>query len=338
MRMVSLLTAAAWSYAPLLLCTMPAHRTPPSPALPFTPSLLHPERGGIRHPAPPPLRTFPYIGPLRVLRHITQGRHNRPEGRRVGFGKLKVPNEIVLPLVSVSVRGVHKATGDTRDACLSSQRMAPGKQVFLGVIAGQEKTLAVHPVHRPPGCGLVLRRHDAKRALRARFGRKRRRVGELGHGITRVTAGFLHSTQGLDTASPWLEQCPQGLFVAHQRLQRRPFKIHQEMGCYHRRMWDIARAAQRWFGAQELEATLTQSVSRGLAFHVIDVLHARPETVERYSKFCIGRALRQMDKEKTSMSGHLRREVEIGRLHVAPHAVYSPLCCKSLATKAVQPV
>jgi len=44
----------------------------------------------------------------------------------------------------------------------------------------------------------------------------------------------------------------------------------------------------------------------------------RPETVERHSKYRIGRALRQMDKEKTSMSGHLRREVEVGRLHVHP--------------------
>src|SRR5262245_20589496 len=81
-------------------------------------------------------------------------------------------------------------------------------------------------------------------------------------------------------------------------------------------MRDIPHPTQSRLGAQELETTTLEGSGGGSAFHVIHVLHARTEMVQRTREFGMRGALRQTDEEKTPVSSYLCGEIEIARMHV----------------------
>src|SRR5438132_5847392 len=147
---------------------------------------VFPESCGVSHAAAPPLGSFTDVGRLGILGSVPQRCHDRAEDRGMLFSELEVRHEVIAPLASIMLRGMHIAAHDVGDSRRCGQGMALGNKTCLGVIARQEKTLALHPVHGPPGSRLVLGGHHSYGAYRSRLRRKRWRIGKLGHGIARI--------------------------------------------------------------------------------------------------------------------------------------------------------
>src|SRR5215471_17316578 len=140
------------------------------------------------------------------------------------FSKLEVRHEVIVPCTSIMIRGMHIAAHDVRDACCCCQGMPLGDKAFLGVVARQEKTLAMHPVHGPPGGSLVLGCHDTYGTCCPRLRRERWRIGKLGHGMARIATGSLHTCQGLYRATARLDQLAHALFITQEGVRRCAFE------------------------------------------------------------------------------------------------------------------
>src|SRR5437867_9742089 len=150
---------------------------------------VFPESRSVSYAAAPPLRSFTDVDPLRILGGIAQRCHDRAEDGGVLFSKLEVRHEVIVPCTSIMLRCMHIAANDVRDPRRCGQGMPLGSKTCLGVIARQEKTLALHPVHGPPGSRLVLGGHHTHGTCRSRLRRERWRIGKLRHGIARIATG-----------------------------------------------------------------------------------------------------------------------------------------------------
>src|SRR2546428_2228594 len=213
-----------------------------------------PESGGVSYAAAPPLGSFTDVGPLGILSRIPQRCHDRAEDGGMLFSELEVRHEVIVPFTSIMLRGMHITADDVGDPRRCGQGMTLDHKMCLGVIARQEKTLALHPVHGPPGGRLVLGSHHAHGACCSRLRRKRWRVGKLGHGIARIAAGALHTCQGLYRATAGFNQLAHTLFIAQEGVKRCAFKPDEGVRTQNGWMGEIPCCAEVWLCPQELKA------------------------------------------------------------------------------------